>query len=303
MIAAATGWLLLFFGVTLAAGGAWLGFLGGSWAYLAIGSGLLVTGTLLIARRSAALGVYAALLAGTLVWALWEAGPDRWALIPRGAVLAVVGLWLLIPPVSRALDRVRSSSGARASSWRGPRGGLALAMTMVAVTTLVSLFTDPVDIRGELPPPTAATLRSNASSLPPAGDDWTAYGGTGYGQRYSSIPDITPQTIARLKPAWTFHTGDIRGEGDPKETTFEVTPLKVGSMLYLCAPHGIAIALDAATGEERWRFDPKVRVGHSSQHLTCRGLGYQDFARAAVANAPAASTSGHHVERVAAPAA
>jgi len=49
------------------------------------------------------------------------------------------------------------------------------------------------------------------------------------------------------------------GSCDPKETTFEVTPLKVGSMLYLCTPHGIAIALDAATGKERWRFDPKTR--------------------------------------------
>lgn len=82
--------------------------------------------------------------------------------------------------------------------------------------------------------------------------------------------------MQRLEPAWTFHTGDTRRPTDPAESTFEVTPLKIGDTLYLCTPHSWVIALDAATGRERWRFDPQVSVDLSSQHLTCRGVSYFD---------------------------
>lgn len=34
-------------------------------------------------------------------WSLWEVGLDRWALVPRGALLAVIGLWLLAPWINR----------------------------------------------------------------------------------------------------------------------------------------------------------------------------------------------------------
>jgi quinoprotein glucose dehydrogenase len=80
---------------------------------------------------------------------------------------------------------------------------------------------------------------------------------------------------------------------DPIERTFEVTPLKVGDLLYLCSVRQNAIALDAATGQERWRFDPKIAVGHTSQHLTCRGLAYFDGTNASsteTATATAAAT-------------
>src|SRR5690606_34763898 len=39
-------------------------------------------------------------------------------------------------------------------------------------------------------------------------------------------------------------------------------------------PHNFIIALDAETGEERWRFDPEVPDSANRQHLTCRGLSY-----------------------------
>ena len=40
----------------------------------------------------------------------------------------------------------------------------------------------------------------------------------------------------------------------------ETTPLKVGDRLYLCTARNRLIALDAASGKELWRFDPKVRM-------------------------------------------
>jgi len=217
------------------------------------------------------------MLVATLIWSLWEVGFDRWALIPRGAFFAVVGLWLLTPWISRSLVRTGSvAEEPPRSTWRGSRGWLGGAMILVILTTVVSIFRDPFDIAGQLPRAAAQTAAIPGA----AGDDWLAYGGTGHAQRYSSLADITPQTVDRLSLAWTFHTGDPKGPNDPHETTFEVTPLKIGDTLYLCSVHEHVIALDAATGKERWQFDPHIKVGHNSQHLSCRGLAYHDDATA-----------------------
>ena len=66
----------------------------------------------------------------------------------------------------------------------------------------------------------------------------------------------------------------MRRPSDPNETTYEVTPLKIDDSLFICTPHNFVIALDAETGEERWRFDPEVPDSTNRQHLTCRGLSY-----------------------------
>jgi quinoprotein glucose dehydrogenase len=288
-----TAWMLILLGVVLAAGGAWLAVLGGSWAYGCAGLALLACGVLLVRRRRIALAVYAALLTATAIWSLWEVGLDRWALIPRGALLAVIGLWLLTPWINRSLDGA-VTVGAR-SSWRGSRGWLAAAMLMVVAIAGTAMTRDPFDLAGNLPDASVTSVATSGQT-DAAGDDWIAYGGTGQGQRYSSLSDITPTTVDRLDLAWTFHTGETPRPTDPVERTFEVTPLKIGDLLYLCSVRQNAIALDAATGEERWRFDPQIDVNHTSQHLTCRGLAYFDDTEAATrtpapASVPAAGAS------------
>ena len=67
----------------------------------------------------------------------------------------------------------------------------------------------------------------------------------------------------------------LAGLAGVSETTSEVTPLKIGEILYLCTPHNIAIALDAATGRERWRFDAHPAQDPNRQHQTCRGVSYR----------------------------
>src|SRR3569623_357197 len=71
-------------GLCLAAGGAWLAARGGTGYFVVAGFMLLLTSWLLVRRRSEALWVYAALLLGTMAWAIWEAGFDFWSLAPRG---------------------------------------------------------------------------------------------------------------------------------------------------------------------------------------------------------------------------
>jgi quinoprotein glucose dehydrogenase len=287
LLTSITAWILILFGLSLGAGGAWLATLGGSWAYGIAGIALLVCGVLLILRRRSALGVYAALLVAMSVWSLWEVGFDRWALVPRGALLSVIGLWLLTPWISRTLRGRNWAAPPARPSWRGPRGWLAGVMLLVFAVAVISITRDPFDVPGALPDAplaqAAAPVRTDLHTA--AGDDWTAYGGTGQGQRYSSLADITPATVNRLAPAWVYHTGDMPRPSDPVERTFEVTPLKVGDLLYLCSVRQRAIALDAASGQERWHFDPQIGVGHTSQHLSCRGLAYYDSTGATTATA------------------
>ncbi|MBL8771151.1 MAG: PQQ-binding-like beta-propeller repeat protein, partial [Phenylobacterium sp.] len=70
------------------------------------------------------------------------------------------------------------------------------------------------------------------------------------------------------------------------------TPLQVGDMLYACTPTNVVIALDADTGREKWRHDPKVKPHFWHR---CRGVAYWDGTqpkvaqRADAAPGPAAS--------------
>ena len=90
-------------GLALLAGGAWLAAIGGSLYYVIAGAALLGTAWLLWQRRAAALWLYAALLLGTMIWAISEVGLDFWSLAPRGDVLAPLGVWLLLPFITAHL--------------------------------------------------------------------------------------------------------------------------------------------------------------------------------------------------------
>ena len=269
------GIVLLVAGMVVGLAGGWLLVLGGSLYYLLAGIGLAVVGALLLRKAPEALWLYALLVAATLIWALWEAGLDWWPLAARMDVWFVLGVLLITPWVLRGLGgRTRAS---RVSPWRG--GGLALAGTLgaFALVAVMSWFYDPHTIEGSLQGrPSSAGAATTDPTVPPA--EWHAYGRTGYGQRYSPLDQLTPANVGKLDVAWQMRTGDMRGQpGDPEETTFEVTPLKIGNRLILCTPHQHVLSLDATTGAEIWRYDPKIPIEGklALQHLTCRGLSYQ----------------------------
>ena len=254
-------------GLWLLGFGAYLAALGGSIYYALAGLALIATAVLLYRRNSLALWVYAALLLITIAWALWEVGFDFWQLAPRGSVLTILGLILLLPWFTRPL---RPDVGLT----RG--GGLALtiAVAVCAVVAVVALFQNPHDQAGALAQRNAAPV--NYAAAP---GDWPAYAGTWAGLKWSPLGQITPANANRLDVAWHVHTGDLKGPDDPGEFTYETTPIKVGDLLYLCTPHDIVIALDPVTGKTRWQFDPQVRVS-GTQHMSCRGVSYYDAAAA-----------------------
>ena len=270
----ATGILVGLIGLALLIGGGWLIALGGSWYYLLAGIGLVVTGALLLLRRRAALWVYAAVLIGTLAWSIAEIGFDWWPLAARGDIVFPLALWLLCPLVTRGLksDGRITPRAATLPLW----AGVGLSIIVLAV----GLFSTHHDISGTLANAGDAPTSANAAEGPPD-EDWRAYGRSQLGQRYSPIAEITPENAKDLKVAWTFRTGDGQGPNDSAETTFEVTPIKVADTLYLCSQHQILFALDARTGKEKWRYDPKLKSDPRFQHLTCRGVTYHETAEGA----------------------
>ncbi|WP_292120650.1 glucose/quinate/shikimate family membrane-bound PQQ-dependent dehydrogenase, partial [Mesorhizobium sp.] len=159
------------------------------------------------------------------------------------------------------------------------RAPLILAVLASLAVAGYSMTADPHDIAGTLGTEKVATAANLGGDMP-AGE-WHFYGRTPFGQRYSPLDQITPDNVAKLQPAWTYRTGDVKGPDDIGETTYQVTPLKIGNALFICTPHNFAIAIDAASGKEKWRYDPKIKLDNNRQHQTCRGVSYYADAKIA----------------------
>ena len=103
--------------------------------------------------------------------------------------------------------------------------------------------------------------------------DWSAYGRDAGGTRYSPLAQITRQNVTQLKLAWEYHTGALKPVTDlNRKAAFEATPILVDGTLYLSTPFDQVIALDPASGKERWVFDPKIDRSHDYSEVTSRGV-------------------------------
>ncbi|MBB2754475.1 UNVERIFIED_ORG: quinoprotein glucose dehydrogenase [Rhizobium aethiopicum] len=263
-----TSILFIIIGLTLGGGGLWLVTLGGSVFYLFAGLMFLITAGLLLMRKAVALWVYAVLVVAALAWAIWEVGFDWWQLGPRGGMIILLGLWLLTPWIRRPLG-FRSPTGITYGANPWP---LAVPVLLAILVALYSMTTDPHDLAGDLPKDQVAANPAFGGNVPDG--EWHQYGRTPFGQRYSPLDQITTENVASLKEAWRYQTGDVKRPEDVGETTYQVTPLKVKDTLYLCTPHNWAIALDAKTGKEKWKYDANSGMNPDRQHQTCRGVTY-----------------------------
>ena len=257
-------WMFLLFGLALLVVGAVLAFLGfrlaevgGSRYYIVIGLVWMVSGILALRARIAGLYLYILSFLVTLVWSLWEAGLDGWALLPRLDMPFVFLVWAVLLMPSRLPDGKRTM--------RRYGAGLAL-FTAVGLAIAVPLAKKAID---PLPlPATQGAYFDDATK--PAAADWPTYGGGQGAQRYSDLSQITPDNVSQLKRAWVYRTGE------PHNSNYgnELTPLKIDDTVYGCTLRHKIFALDAATGQQKWMYDPQTPAKFSPPNSACRGVAY-----------------------------
>jgi quinoprotein glucose dehydrogenase len=110
-------------------------------------------------------------------------------------------------------------------------------------------------------------------AVPAAAEDWPVYAGDAGGQRFSPLDQISRANVAQLEVAWQIRTGDLDVEpGPPDHMAFQATPILVDGLLVLPTPLGRVLALDPATGAERWRFDAATVRNLQQSEFTSRGV-------------------------------
>ena len=120
---------------------------------------------------------------------------------------------------------------------------------------------------------------------------WAHYGGNAGGQQYSPLAQINADNVGSLEIAWQYRTGELERRSEFHNATAKVQvnpillPDEAGGHLVICTPFNRVIALDPATGKERWVYEPNIRIGgygspedpdglQSAAFANCRGVSY-----------------------------
>ena len=129
-------------------------------------------------------------------------------------------------------------------------GGLMLATSVGAqeqvetntkkATTRAPTFTDVTD----------AMLKNARTN----GSNWAIYGHDYTNQRYSPLAQITTANVGSLKMSWMYQTGISR------LGSFETSPTVVDGVMYVTTPYNTAMAVDARTGQQIWRYEHKPSI-------------------------------------------
>ena len=86
-------------------------------------------------------------------------------------------------------------------------------------------------------------------------ENWFMAGGGPHEQYYSDLDQIDALNITHLGFAWAYTAKSLRGR---VQHGMQATPIVVDGRMFVSGPWSVAYALDAATGKELWRYDPKV---------------------------------------------
>lgn len=115
--------------------------------------------------------------------------------------------------------------------------------------------------------PVSAAMLANPAGHP---ESWITYNGSYSSWRHSTLRDIGPANVGRLRLEWAYQL-------EAPDARVETSPLVVGDMMYLTEPDNRVVALDARSGEMRW--SRRVTLAPTLS-LCCgrvnRGLGIAD---------------------------
>ena len=124
-------------------------------------------------------------------------------------------------------------------------------------------------------PATNFGQNSTKATSKPADREWSCYGRDAGGSRYSPLNQINDKNIGQLKLAWTFRTNELEtytGTSAASKAAFEATPIMIEGMLYFSTPSCRVFAIEAATGKEKWVYNPKINLRASHSEITSRGV-------------------------------
>jgi quinoprotein glucose dehydrogenase len=128
-----------------------------------------------------------------------------------------------------------------------------------------------------------SVLVSACATTPSSSVEWPTYHHNSAGTRFSPLKQITPENVATLQPAWTYHmrpenaapeappsdAGDAPRMQRGRFSMSEATPLVVDGRMFIPTPYGRVVALDSATGKELWVYELPAR-----DQASTRGVEY-----------------------------
>lgn len=89
--------------------------------------------------------------------------------------------------------------------------------------------------------------------------EWTHYGGNAASHKYSPLDQINKDTIGRLTVAWRWASPDnavVDANPMARPGGYADTPLMINGVLYTVTSLGQIAAINPATGQSIWVFDP-----------------------------------------------
>jgi quinoprotein glucose dehydrogenase len=104
---------------------------------------------------------------------------------------------------------------------------------------------------------------------------WPHYKGSPENIHYSSLIQIDTSNVTNLQIAWQYHTGDA---DTVHNSQIQCNPIMVDGLVYGTTPQMKLFAVDAATGESRWVFNPFDSINQDKRMFfvlnNCRGVSY-----------------------------
>ena len=96
-----------------------------------------------------------------------------------------------------------------------------------------------------------APYPDDQSLLQAPAEEWLTYGRDHAGTHFSPVDQINVGNVDQLGLAWSYDLGAYPGQ-------LEGTPLVANGTLYGTLTWSVVYAVDARTGEEKWRWDPLI---------------------------------------------
>jgi quinoprotein glucose dehydrogenase len=107
---------------------------------------------------------------------------------------------------------------------------------------------------------------------------WQHAGGSHFSEKYAGLDQIDADNFSDLEVAWRWQSIDAQLPAGIAYPTgdYRAVPLYVNGIIYTNTNHGQVVALDPATGELLWSFDPQsYRHGRPNFNpLMTRGIEY-----------------------------